>query len=248
VSELLPSLSAAVKRKLGHYVYVYVNPLDQRVFYVGKGRGGRVLAHAKGHGNDRTSRLISRIRKAGLEPQVDLVAHALPDEASALRIEAAVIDVIGRDHLTNEVGGWGSVLFGRQPLRELVDVYSRRPARIREPAILIRLAKLYRPDLTPLELYDATRGSWVVGPRRSRARLAFAIHESIVREVYQIEAWFPAGSTFSGRGHTVRVPDRWEFVGRLAPEPLRKRYLGRYVGHYLKRGAQNPIAYVNVVT
>lgn len=28
-----------VAEKLGHYVYLYVNPLDETVFYVGKGRG-----------------------------------------------------------------------------------------------------------------------------------------------------------------------------------------------------------------
>ena len=34
-----------VARQLGFYVYVYVDPVDGRVFYVGKGKGQRVLSH-----------------------------------------------------------------------------------------------------------------------------------------------------------------------------------------------------------
>jgi hypothetical protein len=238
-------LPAAVRRRLGHYVYAYVNPLDDRIFYVGKGRGARLLAHARGHGSDRTTRLIAKIRKAGLEPRIDVLAHGLPNEKAALRVEAAVIDALGRAALTNDVGGWGSVKFGRQRLTELVDTYSRRPARIREPAILIRITHRYRPDLTPVELYDATRSAWVVGERRDAARFAFAINEGVVREVYAIVHWLPGGSTLCTLPDHRPAKDRWEFVGRLAPEDVRRRYTGRYVGDQFRRGAQNPIAYAN---
>lgn len=30
---------------LGYYVYLYVNPVNESVFYVGKGKNGRALAH-----------------------------------------------------------------------------------------------------------------------------------------------------------------------------------------------------------
>jgi hypothetical protein len=73
------------------------------------------------------------------------------------------------------------------------------------------------------------------------------VFEGIVREVYEIEKWFPAGSTFTTRadlGGGSR--DRWEFVGRLAPRAIRNRYVDRYVGHRFPQGAQNPIAYANL--
>ena len=34
----IPRIAPAVARKLGFYVYLYVNPLDEQVFYVGKGK------------------------------------------------------------------------------------------------------------------------------------------------------------------------------------------------------------------
>lgn len=38
-------IPADVARKLGYYVYAYVNPLDSTIFYVGKGKGQPALSH-----------------------------------------------------------------------------------------------------------------------------------------------------------------------------------------------------------
>jgi hypothetical protein len=39
----IPKIAPAAARKLGFYVYLYVNPVDKVVFYVGKGKNGRAL-------------------------------------------------------------------------------------------------------------------------------------------------------------------------------------------------------------
>lgn len=118
---------------------------------------------------------------------------------------------------------------------------------VTEPALLVRVARLYRPGMSERELYDCTRGVWRVGQRREQVRLALAIHDGIVLEVYEIQAWQPAGSTpYVSRSESeVSKPGRWEFVGAPAPEDVRNRYVGRSVAHYFKHGAQNPVAYVN---
>jgi uncharacterized protein len=102
--------------------------------------------------------------------------------------------------------------------------------------------------LSATELYDATRASWKIGERRETVKFAFAVFEGIVREVYEITAWFRSGSTFNTRWPRRRDTrtDRWEFVGRIADDRIRNRYVDRFVGRYFARGAQNPIAYVNV--
>jgi hypothetical protein len=82
---------------------------------------------------------------------------------------------------------------------------------------------------------------WVLGPQRERARYTFAVFEGSVREVYEIEQWLRGGSTFYTRpAKDVRDPARWEFVGRLAPEPIRRRYIDRDVSAYLT--SRNPIS------
>lgn len=246
-----PTIPPAVASKLGFYVYVYVNPLDDSVFYVGKGKGARALTHldALPQEKRRIATVISEIRSQGEEPRIDILAHALPSAKAALQVETAAIDLLGVETLANAVRGWGSAKFGRRPLSELSGHYLRREARIREPAILIRITKLYRFGMSDVELYDATRSAWKVGPRRERAELAMAVFEGVVREVYVITEWLPGGSTFNSRGNGKAAEarrGRWEFVGTLASDELRRRYINHYVGHLFTKGAQNPIAYVNV--
>lgn len=119
---------------------------------------------------------------------------------------------------------------------------------VTEPALLIRIPKLYRTGMSARALYDATRGVWRIGTRRGAARLALAVHQGIVQEVYEIEEWLPAGSTeYDSRGVTrTSHPGRWEFVGKIAPELTRGRYIGRSVAHYFRRGSRAPVRYINI--
>lgn len=237
----------SVAHKLGYYVYVLVDPGTRSVFYVGKGKAGRALFHLQDMGKSKKAERIRSIRRAALEPRVDILAHGLKDEQTAYRIEAAVIDSLGLPTLTNIVRGKDTRAFGRLPLSDLVALYLKKRVEIREPAILIRINALYRPGMTAIELYDATRGVWRVGEKRERARYAFAVFAGVIREVYEIQEWFPAGSTLMSRpDEGDAYPKRWEFVGRLAPERMRRRYVDRWIGHRFKQGSQNPIKYLNV--
>src|SRR5882762_8889360 len=181
--ELIQTIPADVARKLGYYVYVYVNPLDGQIFYVGKGKGRRVLSHLEDRSETRKLAAIKQIRAAGRQPRLEILAHGLRGADTALQVEAAVIDALGLPFLTNQVRGWRSSRYGRTPLGELIALYRRRPVRIQEPSILIRITELYRPQMTASELYDATRASWKLGQKRQLARYAFAVFEGVVREV-----------------------------------------------------------------
>lgn len=120
------------------------------------------------------------------------------------------------------------------------------PVNIDDPVMLIRISKLYDPAMSEDELYDATRAHWKVTPDRHDARLALAVADGIVREVYEIHSWHPAGTTPSMTGiHGTAPTDRMEFVGRVADRETRGKYLGRSVHHYFTYGNQNPIRYVN---
>lgn len=246
----LPSrISWDIAKKLGNYVYLYVDPRNGRVFYVGKGKQSRVLAHLDEAANPRVRKTIREIRSAGEEPQIEVLVHGLRDEKTALRVEAAVIDLLGKDKIDNAVRGWRGREYGRMPLADLVAHYEQRPVEIREPVILVRIKWLYEYGMTDAQLYDATRSAWRIGERRKGATYAFAVFEGVVREVYRITDWLPGGSTLNcrfplGKGHPGRK--RWEFVGVIAEPEVRKRYVNRFVGHYFAQGAQNPITYVNV--
>lgn len=241
------AIPADVARRLGYYVYLLVNPLDGSIFYVGKGKGKRALAHLQDGRKSRKTEVLKRIRAAGMTPRIDILAHGLKDEEAAFRIEAGVIDALGLPAITNEIRGWETKKFGRLPLKDVVALYRKKRVTLKEPGIVIRINRLYRPGMTQTELYDAARGVWVVGPQREKAKYAFAIFAGVIREVYEIAKWLPAGATLSTRDpHGDRVAGRWEFVGRVAPERIRKRYVDRYIGHTFRQGNQNPISYVNI--
>jgi uncharacterized protein len=246
-AEAPSAIPSDVAPKLGYYVYAYVNPLDQSIFYVGKGKGQRALSHLQDGAMSRKTAIIKQIRKAGKSPQIEIIAHGLKTAEAALRIEAAVIDALELPTLSNRIRGWQSVRMGRTPISELVALYRRKPIKIRVPAIVIRINQLYHPKMTAAELYDATRGIWKVGSRKDKVKYAFAVFQGIIREVYEIKHWFPAGSTFTSRDfREFQSSDRWEFVGRVAVKHIRRRYVDRFVGDLFKQGNQNPIAYVNI--
>ena len=92
------------------------------------------------------------------------------------------------------------------------------------------------------ELLEATRGIWKLGKRREKAKIAMAVYQGIVREVYRIKKWFPAGNlTYQTRADKdFKNSGRWEFDGEVA-EDLRGQYLHKSVG----KSGQNPIRYVN---
>jgi len=232
-----------LKESLGHYVYLYINPLDNKIFYVGKGKGDRVL-HFDDERNDQCAEVIDKIKKEGKEPLIEILVHGLNDDFTAKKIEAAAIDLIGIENLCNKIRGWESVDFGRMGLAELIPIYKREKAIIEEPVIIIRINKLYHYGMTDRELYDATRGIWKIGENRDDAIYAFAVFGGIVREVYKIREWLPAGTTMSTRGD-LTCGGRWEFVGEVAEEKIRAKYLFKSVEEYLSNHAQNPIRYVN---
>ena len=235
-----------VSRQLGYYVYLYIHPETNEVFYVGKGRGNRAFAHVAGKGSAPHDRLIRELRKRGLQPRVEILIHGLEDESSALAVEMAAIDLLGLEQLTNRVRGHHSARRGRMTLDQVLSLYQQKRANIKEPAILIRISRAYHYGMSPVELYDATRTAWVMGRRRERAKYALAVFNGVVREVYRIADWLPSGSTLkANRVHGDPTAGRWEFVGTVAEDKVRKKYQNRSVAHYFSEHSQNPLQYVN---
>lgn len=225
---------------LKSYVYLYIDPRDDAIFYVGKGKRNRHFAHLDENSESEKTARIQAIRNEGFEPQIDILRYGLSASEAAL-VEAAAIDLIGKTNLTNQMSGYHKHSFGRITSKELLTLLTAKPVKVHHNAILITINKLYRSDMTPLELYEATRGIWVVGSRREKVHYAMAVYQGIVREVYRIDKWYPAGTlkytTRESKG--FKSSGKWEFSGKVAID-IRNEYVGFFVG----KGGQNPIRYV----
>jgi hypothetical protein len=123
--------------------------------------------------------------------------------------------------------------------------------KITENVILIRINRLYHENITEEELYEATRGIWRVGIRRENADYAFSVYRGEVKETFVIKSWFPACTLhYKTRNMQdaitkVKKEGRWEFMGELAEDNIRNKYIGKSVKHYLPFGSSNPIFYIN---
>ena len=229
-------------------MYAYIDPTSRKIFYVGKGKGNRAFAHLDDTSESIKVAMINEIRKQGQEPQIDILAHGLEDENMALKIECAIIDTLGLKNLTNVVRGWESNIIGRMGIKEITSQYDSKPVgKIDEPVLLIRINRLYRYGMTEEELYEATRGVWKLGERRSQVKYAFAVYKGIVREVYKVDKWFDAGTTkYKTRPQEdVQVSGRYEFTKLVVEEEIRAKYIDKSVAEMFPDNSQNPIMYVN---
>ena len=235
-------ITSEIAAKLKNYVYVYSDPRNGKPFYIGKGRGNRVFSHLDDTSETDKVAAIASIRESKNEPRIDILRYGLT-EAEALLVEAAAIDLIGLSKLSNRVAGHHSASFGRIGTRVLIAMLRAKPVKVRHKAILITINQLFRSDMSPVEVYEATRGIWKLGPQREKAEYAFAVYQGIVQEVYRIKAWHRAGTlTYRTRdAKGFKSSGRWEFEGAPAQD-IRARYIDKSVGP----GGQNPIRYVNI--
>lgn len=231
-------LSQSTIEKLGYYVYLLIDPRNGKIFYVGKGKGNRINQHLSGVLNDETNetekiKKIREIQNFGLDVEHIVLRHELI-EKEAFEVESAVIDVLGKDNLTNLVKGHNSEDKGLMKLEDIKIKYEAENTVIEEPVILININKLYQRDMTGKEIYEATRKSWRINiDRVKNIKIAFSIYRGIIREVFLIDKWLSS----------PEVQGRYMFQGKVAPKDIREKYLNKSVSKYWKKGSQNPIKY-----
>ena len=126
----------------------------------------------------------------------------------------------------------------------------REVANPTEPVVLVNIAREWDPALTPAALYERTRRYWCCAPQRHAADYAIAVGDGVVREVYRIAAWHQVDMAKEqidpgrkGAGKPLpRRTLRQAFVGRVADDDIKQRYVGKSVRHLLGR---NPIKWLN---
>lgn len=179
---------------------------------------------------------IREIRLAAFEVAHVIHRHGM-DEKTALEVEAALIDAY--PGLTNSAGGAGSTDYGAMHAKEILRRYSAEPAVFKHKALLISVNR----SVAETSLYEATRYAWKI--RRSKALQAeviLATLQGLIVGAFVADDWLEATATnFPGR---IDSPGRLGFVGREAPDEIKRLYLQKRVpDEFRKRGAANPIKY-----
>lgn len=232
-------LSQSTIEKLGYYVYVLIDPRDNKIFYVGKGKGNRINQHLIGALDELTSetdkiKKIREIQSLGLEVGLDIIRHEL-SEKEAFEVESSIIDLLGLENLTNIQDGHHASERGRMTLGEIKIKYEAEKIKgFDEPIMLININKRYHPRMTSQEYYLATRDHWHINRlKASSYPYVASVFAGIIREVFKVYRWLPSEGM-----------DRSHFEGELASDEIRNKYLNKSVNEFWKKGSQNPVKYV----
>ena len=126
--------------------------------------------------------------------------------------------------------------------------------RVDDRVIAICINQQYKHRKGAADVYTCTRGLWRLRKERAdNVKYAFAVFQGIVREVYEIDKWLAATKAFSdfwveklnSQGRVISPEEhvgRYEFIGKVAPEHIRKKYIGHTIPN---RHKGNPILYFN---
>jgi hypothetical protein len=247
MSDIFPqpkSIDSTLSDALGHYVYLLIDPRNGEVFYVGKGVTDRFFQHGHPEDGPLKAARMAEIKAAGLEVKVEIIRHGMATKEEAFLVESAVIDAYGIEKLTNKVRGHGANDLGRASLADLAARYAPEEADILHRVVFVKLASTFKKGMSADALYEAARGVWSLSPEiAGKYNYVLALWDGLVIEVYQVDRWQPADPRhYPTRGLKAEdfIPVRGmlctEFVGTVAPEEIRKQYLGKSVRKHFATG------------
>ena len=229
---------------LKYYVYIYCSIEDdnsRKPIYIGHGKSERCLDHIKDLENKSdTKSLILKKLYNQKKLDIDIIAHKL-DKETALTVESACIDLIGVNNLENIIKGQGENI-KRIPIEELSNKYNQKYAEIEEEhrGFVIIVNKLYKPYFNDHETLETVRGIWkknlvTIAKNSKCPKFAFASYNGIIKEVYEVFSWVPAGSQeyFTRILDIKNSKDRFEFVGKISKE-LSPLYKGKLIPKDIK--------------
>ena len=190
------SFPEGVPEKLKWYVYRLIDPRNGETFYVGKGRGNRVFAHASGQTPSEEIKdgelgpkleRIRAIKASGLEVGHIIHRHGLSTADRAFEVEAALIDAY--PGLSNQVIGVGSRVRGSRYVEEIIIEYAAEEFQVKEPLMMISIGVSYYERDDP---YDAVRYAWQVNVQKANQyNLVLARLRGLIVGAYRPDKWLP---------------------------------------------------------
>ena len=235
-----------VLSEIGYYIYALCEIIgeDRFPFYIGKGKNDRCLQHLDTDEDDARSKKIKSLIKED-RLGIDIIRHGIKTDREAKLIEATCIDLLGVGNLTNKVRGSG-VDMGRVSLEEIHSLRSGKTVRIKSKhaGIAFLLNSTYKSGMSEVALFESTRGVWR-NPRRDESiKYAYATYGGLIKEVYEIHSWVPAGTQqyFEREFTDEHIVNRWEFIGKKACQEVRELYIGKILEK--DRSFGSPFVYV----
>lgn len=240
------------KQQLNYYVYMLIDPTDNKPFYVGKGLENRVFNHLRCALTDldTTNAKYEKIREINNSGRVVghiIVRHGLA-EFEAFQIEASLIDALSYCGilLSNQVGGYNSIEKGLMTSEEIMRLYNAEPLdKMESNCVLININKKYQRGRGEDSIYEATKETWTIRKDKlPTLKYVLSEYRGLVVEVFEVTKWYEKerGFTPKAKQHG-RTKIGYGFNGKVAPDEIRKKYKNKSIAHTKKKGAASPIRY-----
>lgn len=255
---MIDCFTQKTQEELKYYVYVLIDPRDDKIFYVGKGVANRVFSHInESIFNPTETEKLETIRCIRLENKkvkYFIVRHGL-EENEAFLVESVLIDFLTYkdfkdiSKITNIVSGHHSFTRGIKTAEECEILYNCEKLdvhNLKHNLLVININKAF-PDkknnknINPIykrgNIYEATRGWWVLDVNRAKkADYVLAEYKGVVRAIFKPEKdkWT---QDIKNRGEK-----RWGFQGNeVMDEEILQLYMNKEIPKI--KGQSNPIRY-----
>lgn len=230
-----------VKEALGYYVYVLVDPRDNKIFYIGKGKGNRLFQHADAAIVDKSHNLkldtIRSIKSEGKEVVYYIIRHNL-EESEAFLVESALIDILTypkinhNNQLTNLIAGHHQWDEGIKSIDEINTLYDCPKIEVKNNILLVSLNKSYNQAKAKgiykrFDIYESTRKYWKISRNKSeQINYVLGVYKGVVRCVIKVESHKFVSQTEDG---TIFLTPRCCFEGEICPNSI---YMNKDVSDY----------------
>lgn len=239
--------SQKVQEELGYYVYCLVDPRDKKIFYIGKGVGNRVFAHACDalEYEDVSTEKLEKIReiiRSGHEVEHYIIRHKLTEE-DALTVESVLIDFLTYQEfnteslLTNIVAGHHQWNEGIKTVDQIMQIYDCKPLLLKQghKLLMVNLNRTYMKKSEDgmrvnSDLYEITRKYWKVNKfNADQIDYLLGVYKGVVRCVLKpTTKWLP----FRHREKDGRITIRYYVEGVIDDKEGNDLYLNKDVTAY----------------
>ena len=223
---------------VNNYVYVYSDPDTKRPFYIGVGQQTpqRAFSHLdRPSPKDDKGKYLLELEKQGKKPIIEILIYGVSREV-AENVEAAAIDLIGINNLTNVQKGRGTNLHGKIHA-DLLDAMLKNQedavdADLDADALFLCVNGKYRRGMTMFELYDAARGFWKFNNQNRDAieacKYIMPVYNKRILDVYVEAKWFASGTGMRIFEEEVEHGSGClEFIAKRASIKVRKKFVGK---------------------
>ena len=228
---------------LAYYVYALIDPRDNRIFYIGKGKGNRIFQHAKDALDDSDQSLkldiIRSILRDGREVGLYILRHNLTEE-TAYVVESVLIDLLTYSKfnktsiLANIAAGHHQWDEGIKDVDEIDSIYNCMKIDInqKETLLLVSLNKSFDQAKANgvyrrIDIYEKTRKYWKISKNAPQEiKYVLGVYKGVVRSVIEVSSWEWTDVAEDG---TKFKFDRCIFEGKLLNDSA---YLNKDVSDY----------------